>query len=458
MAKAFTTISNLSKEDVNAVLTEFNAKEKSEILVANVVASFVFILWSLFDYYYAPTLWVLFLMVRIGITIPYLVFSILVYRGIWPYNFLVKLVNSTPAPLFVIWQITLIPDVSFVYYISSLVLIVLATGSSKAWHPLEFVSLAAIVYITAAVVWGVDTKFRTHELFFMHFIFVAALLAAFGAAASRYLAALHLFANKKQLLAAERKQFENHLAESARTAYLAEHLALFLHEVKNILFHVELVSEATETNPDKVQDFLEGLKRSSTFTRQKIESFLSHVKSGKREKKVVSIGSELHAVEQLARFEVENRGIPFVFDCDEGAMELRVFAVPGALPSIVFNMIKNSIAAIETRAQTQKQGKNVYVGAIQLTVERERDTVSISVRDNGETMDERLLQSFRDGEILESTHEGRAGLGTKAMRIEAEASGFTVELAPGSGAGTVGTVTIPTLVFESLHNAISERA
>ena len=434
--------SHLSHDDYAEFLRETYAKEKSDLLSVSGIGSIVFIMWGIIDFMFAPSIWERLLLYRCVIIVPYMAYNALVARGVLKYGSLTKYVNSLPAAIFTSWITTVVHDQTSLYYAVALVLIILATGASRLWLPHEFLTQAAILYGASTIMWFASPSLTLQQNIFMHALVLTALIASFGSALTKHSQMSLIFWQKGEQTRRDLAVLEAHLAESAKAGFLADHLGLFLHDMKNVLYHLELLSDSVRKNHEKINEFIESLDDTSRFTRTRIESFLAQIKTGEAKKEQLSVRQEISSMETIAQYEVRHKPIRIHFNYDNLTQETMIYAMRGTIPSILFNMIRNSIDAIERKSSTERVPKKL--GFILVKATLESSAVILTVEDNGDAISAELLEDFKAGRLIPSSHDGgRAGLGTYAMRLEAKALGGVIEIAPGATEGTLVRLTIP---------------
>jgi signal transduction histidine kinase len=436
--------SSLSQDDYAEFLRETYAKEKSDLLGVTGIGSIVFIMWGIIDFMFAPSMWEHLLLYRCAIVVPYMTYNVLVARGVLKYGSLTKYLNSLPAAILISWITTVVQDQASLYYAVALVLIILATGPSRLWLPHEFLTQAAILYASSAIMWFASPSLTLQQSIFMHAMVLTAMVASFGSAVAKHSQMSLMYWQKGEQVRRDREVLEERLAESAKAGFLADHLGLFLHDVKNVLYHLELLSDAVKKNHDKINEFIESLDDSSRFTRTRIESFLAQVTTGEVKREQLSIRKEIASMETIAQYEVRHKPIRIHFDYGNLTPETLIDAMRGTVPSILFNIIRNSIDAIQRKMSTGREPSNMGFILVKTTVAS--SAVILTIEDNGDAVSEGILEDFKAGRLIPSSHHGgRAGLGTYAMRLQAKALGAIIEMAPKASEGTVVRLTIPLL-------------
>lgn len=443
--------SGMSDEEYNSFMRKTHEKERAELIHVSGFGSVVFVLWAIFDYYITPSQWFAIAVVRVAIIVPYMAYNVLVGRGDLPYNSLTKFVNSLPAAIYTAYIVTVVDGNGFYYYAFPMALVLVAAGSARIWRPGEFLWFAALFYLPTSVLWGVSASLSFTQLLFLHFLVVTSLVAAFGSAISKHSFMALLHKQKLSQMAQERGILDERLKSAARAAFQAEHLGLFLHEIKNVLYQIEVIAGIGETEPNTTRSIMGTLKMSGAFAKNKIEGFLAQMTTGKATKEILDLRAEISAVEEIARYEVRHKSINMKFEYGNITAESKVWAIKGSVPSILFNLIRNSASAIE-RAKS-KSPKDGAPGTILVAARTTEDHLIVTVEDDGDTVTPEFLAAFKSGKYVKSDEGERLGIGTYAMRVEARANGGSVELVPREKGGTRASLKIP--LRESVDYGVS---
>lgn len=434
---------HLTDAEYQIFLREAAEKERSELLGASMIGSVIFLLWGIIDYFFAPVMWKEIVLYRCLILVPYNGYNILVARGVLPYQSLTKLVNSLPAAIFTAWIVAVVPENGFQFYSIALAILIMATGASRLWLSGEFFTYAAILCATSLSIWLATPTLTLFQEIFLGALIITALFASFGSAVTKHSLQARNYWQKGEQIRKDREILERRLAESAKAAYMAEHLGLFLHDIKNILYHLELMGEAVRVDQGQTLEILSTLDKANRFTRNRIESFLAQIKTGKPRKEPISILEEIEAVEKIALYDVRYKKIRVSFNYGNLTKDSSLVAVRGALPSVIFNMIRNSIRAIERLRDEQASAKETE-GTIKIQAKTVDEDLVIIVEDNGATISTGTLEAFNSGRLIESSGEPeRAGLGTYAMRLETKALGGAIRMIPKETFGTIVLLKIP---------------
>jgi CheY-like chemotaxis protein/anti-sigma regulatory factor (Ser/Thr protein kinase) len=127
----------------------------------------------------------------------------------------------------------------------------------------------------------------------------------------------------------------------------------------------------------------------------------------------------------------------------ETAIDLRAGPIAGdpeRLQQVLWNLVANAIKF------TAREGR------VEIRLARAAATVTIEVRDTGEGITREMLpyifERFRQGESGTTRRHGGLGIGLALVKHLVEAHGGTVTAeSPGTGGGTVFTVTLPLIAF-----------
>jgi hypothetical protein len=421
---------HLTDAEYQIFLQETMEKERSELMGASMIGSVIFLLWGIIDYFFAPDMWKEIVLYRCLILVPYNGYNALVARGVLPYQSLTKLVNSLPAAIYTAWIVAVVPENGFQFYSIALAILIMATGASRLWLSGEFFTYAGLLCVSCLSIWIATPTLTLFQEIFLGALIVTALFASFGSAITKHSLQARNYWQKWEQIRKDREILERRLAESAKAAFMAEHLGLFLHDIKNILYHLELMGEAVKVDQGQTLEILSTLDKANRFTRNRIEYFLAQIKTGKPRKEPISILEEIEAVEKISIYDVRYKKIRVSFDYGNLTKDSSLVAVRGALPSVIFNMIRNSICAIEKLRDENGAAKELE-GIIKIIANTVDDDLLVSVDDNGATIGVGTLEAFNSGRLIESSAEAeRAGLGTYAMRLETRALGGVIRMVP----------------------------
>lgn len=120
----------------------------------------------------------------------------------------------------------------------------------------------------------------------------------------------------------------------------------------------------------------------------------------------------------------------------EAVGDARVIGSPQRLAQVARNLVRNAV-----QAATAPE-------AVLVRVEAEGRWVRLSVRDDGPGLDEEARARVFDRYYTRRSAAGGSGLGLSVVRAIVEAHGGAVDISSGPGAGSVFTVTLPSLRAE----------
>jgi hypothetical protein len=449
VGKPLTLFASLGPDDREEFLREANKNDLEEMVKASGPGGAIFILWSIVDYIYVPTQWLLFLILRIGVVLPTFAYTIAVHRGVFRYGPETKLINTLTTGILCSWMIGAAPEENFILFPCGFILMVLSTASSRTWLPREFQHYSAIIYAASAIIWH-RSSLPASEVGFLHFILLTALAASAPVIAARNGQAVSLFLSKKEIVRREREKAEQMLAvievksaESERNAYLAHHLGLFLHDIKHVLVTLDDLGEGGSLEAQELGRIVKAVRQSSSLSRSRIETFLSRVKAIAPRSEQISVGYEIEAVVPIIEYDASRNNVGFELVFAQKLDDLRVSATPGSISIVVFNMTRNALASIDQARQ--KFAGPTFAGKLRLLVQLTEESVIINIEDNGVGPNDKMLADFASNEPLDTPHGEGIEIGALAMRHEAAENDFSVSLAPRLGGGAIATLIIPRL-------------
>jgi CheY-like chemotaxis protein/anti-sigma regulatory factor (Ser/Thr protein kinase) len=224
-----------------------------------------------------------------------------------------------------------------------------------------------------------------------------------------------------------------------------EFLATLSHELRTplnaVVGWVRLLSEGA-LNAEEQARALEVIERNARVQVQLIEDLLdvSRIVAGKAhlDLRPVHPVTLIDAVVDSMRPAATAKGIKL-----ETAIDLRAGPIAGdpeRLQQVLWNLVANAIK-FTGRA-----------GRVEIRLARAASTVTIEVRDTGEGITREMLpyifERFRQGERGTTRRHGGLGIGLALVKHLVEAHGGTVTAeSPGTGGGTVFTVTLPLIAF-----------
>lgn len=443
--------SGMSGEEYAAFIRMTHEKERLDLIHVAAVGSIVFVMWDLYDYFINPAMWVSIAISRFAIIVPFMIYNVLVARGVLPYGSLTKYVNSLPAAYHTAYLATI---VEFHYYAFSMALILVAVGSSRIWRLKEFLIFALLFFVPSFFLWASAESLIFTQALLLNFLVVTSLFASFGAALSKHSFMALLHKQKLSQMEQERGILDERLKSAGRAAFQAEHLGLFLHDIKNVLYQVDMIADMGEIDLHATKSIMGTLRMSSSFARNKIEGFLAQLTTGKATKQILGLRDEIKFVEEIAQYEVRHKSIHLEFDYGNITADAKVWAVKGSIPTILFNLIRNSASAI-ARANTQEP-RSGNAATISVTARTSEGHLIVTVNDNGDSVTPEFLAAFKSGKYIKSAEGERVGLGTYAMRVEARANGGSVDLSSREGGGTTAVLTIPLRESVDLDSATAD--
>lgn len=206
------------------------------------------------------------------------------------------------------------------------------------------------------------------------------------------------------------------------------------HEIKNPLTPIQLATERLrrrygrqiETDPELFEELTATIIRQVGELRKMVDEFSSFA----RLPKPVFRAEDANDLVRQSMFlqEVAHTGIAYSFACDEPSVPIECDR--HQFGQCMTNVLKNAVEAIEAKAKVEDID---YRGRIAVTLAGDRETVTISVTDNGIGLPaerERILEPYM------TTREKGTGLGLAIVHKIVEEHGGEMAFQPEPGGGT----------------------
>jgi two-component system nitrogen regulation sensor histidine kinase NtrY len=206
------------------------------------------------------------------------------------------------------------------------------------------------------------------------------------------------------------------------------------HEIKNPLTPIQLATERLRrrygkqitTDPELFDELIRTIIRQVGDLRKMVDEFSSFA----RLPKPVFRTEDANDLVRQALFlqEVARNDIGFSFACDEP--NISIACDRHQIGQAMTNVLKNAVEAVETRASREDID---YRGRIAVTLAGDRDSVTVSVTDNGIGLPperDRILEPYV------TTRERGTGLGLAIVSKIVEEHGGEMAFTPEPGGGT----------------------
>jgi signal transduction histidine kinase len=448
MKDFFRPIAALSAEDRGEFISHSHGNAKQAIPTFMTIGCIAYSLFIFYDMICLPHLWKQFLVLRIFLVVPTMIYVWAIRGGKVPFGVHSKLLLCVPSVIGTTYMVSVVPRDFFVLETCTEVLQILCTAVLFPWLPNEFFKYALLSLGGSALIWHGIGNLTLSELTLEYAVFLTTFVASLLTVLIHTNQAIQLFQTNKQLIRNEISKLEikigsieSRLAESDRNAYLAHHLGLFLHEIKNILLSLDIISDSQFSEPEEISFIHSTIKTSSDLARKRIEAFLAKIKVQSDQKQVLSVAQELQTALPIIRHDAKKNNITVDYSSPQDLESFRAFAVPGAIAVVLFDISRNAVSAI-AEARRMFPGPT-FSGRIEISVSVTEDSVCLVIHDNGIGVSEELSAAFDAGEKIESSNSPRAGIGTLGMRHEARENRFQISLKPRLGGGTTATLVVP---------------
>ncbi len=207
------------------------------------------------------------------------------------------------------------------------------------------------------------------------------------------------------------------------------------HEIKNPLTPIQLATERLKrrygkqiiTDPELFEELTNTIIRQVGDLRKMVDEFSSFA----RLPKPVFRGEDASDLVRQAMFlqEVAHADVAYSFACDESSMPIQCDR--HQFGQAMTNVLKNAYEAIEARVRAEEDLD--FKGRIAVTLAGDRDSVTVSVTDNGIGLPverERILEPYM------TTREKGTGLGLAIVNKIVEEHGGEMAFTPEPGGGT----------------------
>ncbi|HRW30020.1 MAG TPA: HAMP domain-containing sensor histidine kinase, partial [Emcibacteraceae bacterium] len=191
---------------------------------------------------------------------------------------------------------------------------------------------------------------------------------------------------------------------------------------------------------DKQLDYVKDINRSGKHLLDLINTLLdlTEIESGKKDinKEILSAKEIVEECTEIMRYQIMQKNITLNFSMDNDQPE--IYADRLALKQVLFNLLTNSIK------YTQNEGE------ITISVEQQQDMKKITVKDNGQGIEEELIENltepFFKGKKSAYYAEEGWGLGLAITKLLIEAHGGRLKIESALGKGTSVMFFLPDLI------------
>ncbi|MEZ5757351.1 MAG: transporter substrate-binding domain-containing protein [Emcibacteraceae bacterium] len=230
-------------------------------------------------------------------------------------------------------------------------------------------------------------------------------------------------------------------ANRAKSTFLAE----TSHELRTPLnailgFSEMLLNKYFGELNEKQLDYVKDINRSGKHLLDLINTLLdlTEIESGKKDinKEILSAKEIVEECTEIMRYQIMQKNITLNFSMDKDQPE--IYADRLALKQVLFNLLTNSIK------YTQNEGE------ITISVEQQQDMKKIMVKDNGQGIEEELIENltepFFKGKKSAYYAEEGWGLGLAITKLLIEAHGGRLKIESALGKGTSVMFFLPDLI------------
>ena len=453
---------SLAPEDRAEFIGDSLTRSIESVPVMMVIGILAYASFVVFDFICLPDLFNKFTLLRFSLVFGTSAYLWALYRGRLPFGVHSKLLLTVPCVIATSYMVTKVPKDFVALETCTEVMLILSTASLFPWLPSEFFMYGLGSILGSALIWQWFSDFTLSEMTFQYFVVTNTIAVSTLTVFVQTDQKVSLFIANKNVMRHERAKLdqkivaiESRLAESDRNAYLAHHLGLFLHEMKNIIFSLDLMVEQPGKTRPEADDLLANIKNSNELIRKRIEAFLGKVKFRSTNKQIVTIASEVASILPILEYDGKKNGITINYFATNSLDQLEIYSVPGAVSVLLFDITRNAINAI-TEARHLYPGPT-FSGIINVTISTLGEAVQFAIEDNGIGLSDEARAAFDTGEVVPSSSGKRIGIGTLGMRHEAKENHFHISLTPRLGGGTLATLIVP-LHRQGAHFAPSSDA
>ena len=262
----------------------------------------------------------------------------------------------------------------------------------------------------------------------------------------------------------ELKTTQAQLIQSEKMASLGELTAGIAHEIQNPLNFVnnfsdvnselvdELQQEASKGNLDEVKAIARDIKDNEEKINHHgkradaiVKGMLQHSRSSSGVKEPTDINALVDEYLRLAYHGVKARDISFNAtmrtDFDKSIGNINV--IPQDIGRVVLNLINNAFYAVDEKKTFRQAQGDSYEPTVSLSTKKEKDKVTIKVRDNGNGIAQKVLDKiFQPFFTTKPTGQG-TGLGLSLSYDIIKAHGGEIKVETKEGEGSEFIIRLP---------------
>ena len=246
----------------------------------------------------------------------------------------------------------------------------------------------------------------------------------------------------------ENRELKDLVERMQRESFVADHVSVFLHEIKTTLFLLEVANEATkagESSEQKISSVLGAVRSGLSHTRGLVESFLVEISGEEKDKIPLDASLEVSDVLRLVHELMRKKDIVLEVSGQEIIGGILIEAGPRDLAIVGLNLVKNASQAVLGKGKRREAGDKAKISVV--FEMNDDDFFSMSVGDNGEGMKPEMAESYLHGKrnlgSCLSRDGGGYGIGAYAIQSACRRSGFELAVDSALGVGTTVRVRVP---------------
>ncbi len=243
------------------------------------------------------------------------------------------------------------------------------------------------------------------------------------------------------------KAAQDQLIQTEKLASLGKLVSSIAHEINNpltpILGYSQMLLSHEETDPEKIQRYIEVIYQSADKVKKIVENLLSFARKDKPRREYADVNSILRKAVEFREYQLSLENIRVVMDLDPELPETMVDS--GQLQQVFTNMVLNAYNAISDSESND--------GKIEIHTESGDGWIEITISDTGPGIPEEVLNKIFDPFFTTKPTGLGTGLGLSVSYGIIKEHGGDILVESEEGKGTTFIVRIPVLDYKDYLNA-----